>query len=245
MANLIFDQTGGLADVQQSRVDAAFFNGVQIPFISGTQVQRYAAVIYSEASFLGLARQINPANPQREMERECMGIAISMYNYARAKGAAFQRSGKFYGLADLLVDANYTKGINSPGFNEYFGVGGDDNKRRLATLSVIRLFTRQFGHLQGLVTELNGAQYWDGNDLFRRYRDHFRAKHGFELSNSAHGRLYQNVTIIQGAQVIQTIEAQDANVRSRRQFTFRSTVTAGGTIFFRLHPQATAQGVTW
>jgi hypothetical protein len=245
MANLVYDPTGRLTDVQHSQGDTAVFNGTAVPFITGTQLQRYAAIIYSEASFLGLARQINPANPQREMERECMGIAITMYNYARAKGATFQRAGRFYGLADLLIDSNYTKGINSPKFNEYFGMGGDDAKRKLANLSVLRLFTRQFAHLSGLVSELQGAQYWDGNDLFRRYRDHFRAKHGFELANSAHGRLYQNVTIIQGAQVIQSTQAQDPTVRAKRQYTFMSTMTAGGTIFFRLHPQAAAQGITW
>jgi hypothetical protein len=245
MANLIFDSTGALRDVQQANTDIAFFNGQAIPFITGSQLQRYAAVIYSEASFLGLTRQINPANPQRELERECMGIAVAMYNYARAKGAAFRRANRSYTLADLLVDSNYTKGMNSPKFTEYFGAGGDNNKRVIATMSVIRLFTRQFSNLQDVIDGLQGAQYWDGNDLFRRYRDHYRAKKGFELGHPNHGRIYQNVNVIQGAQIISSIEAQDPAVRAQRRFTFFSTMTAGGTIFFRLHPQATAQGITW
>jgi hypothetical protein len=179
------------------------------------------------------------------MERECMGIAVTMYNYARAKGAAFKRANKIYGLNELLVDSGYTKGINSPKFTEYFSAGGDEAKRRLTTLSVIKLFTRQFFDLQDVVTNLQGAQYWDGNDLFRRYRDHYRAKNGFELGNAAHGRIYQNVNVIQGAQIIATCPATDPKVAARRQFTFLSTMTAGGTIFFRIHPQAAAQGITW
>jgi hypothetical protein len=245
MASLIYDASGGLLDVRQGAADVAIYGGQTVPFITGSQLQKYAAIIYAESSFFGLAQQINPTNPAREMERESMAIAITMYNYARAKGAAFKRANKIYGLNELLVDTSYTKGINSPKYTEYFSAGGDENKRRLGTMSVIKLFLRQFTGVQDLITNLQGAQYWDGNDLFRRYRDHYRAKNGFELSNPAHGRLYQNVTVIQGAQIIATCPAQDPNVAARRSFTYLSTMTAGGTIFFRLHPQAAAQGITW
>lgn len=245
MASLIYNSAGQLEDVRPGAADVAYYAGQQVPYITGSQLQRYAAIIYSESSFLGLARQINPANPSREMERECFAIAITMYNYARAKGAAFQKAGKFYGLPDLLADSGYTKGINSPKFTEYFGAGGDESKRRMATLAVIRLFLRQFWGFEDLLPLLQGVQYWDGNDLFRRYRDHYRAKMGFELGSPAHGRIYQNVTVIQGAQIISSCPAQDPKVIVRRQFTFLSALTVGGTIFFRLHPQATAQGITW
>jgi hypothetical protein len=245
MASLIYNASGMLEDIRPGSADIAIYAGQQVPFITGSQLQRYAGIIYSESSFLGLARQINPANPSREMERECFAIAVTMYNYARAKGAAFQRAGRFYGLNELLVDSGYTKGINSPKFTEYFSAGGDESKRRLATLAVIRLFMRQFWGFEDVLQSLQGAQYWDGNDLFRRFRDHYRAKHGFELSNPLHGRLYQNVTVIQGAQIISSCVASEPAVKARRQFTFMSTITLGGTIFFRLHPQAAAQGITW
>lgn len=245
MASLIYNSAGMLEDVRSGASDIAIYAGQQVPFITGTQLQKYAAIIYSESSFLGLAKQINPANPTREMERECFAIAVTMYTYARAKGAAFQKANKMYGLADLLVDAGYTKGINSPKFTEYFSAGGDENKRRMATLAVIRLFMRQFWGFEDILQQLQGAQYWDGNDLFRRYRDHYRAKMGFELGNPAHGRIYQNVTVIQGAQIISSCPAQDPKVSVKRQYTFLSTLTIGGTIFFRVHPQAAAQGISW
>lgn len=246
MANLIFNASGALEDVRPGGDDIAIYAGQQVPYISGSQLQRYAGIIYSESSFLGLARQIAPANPTREMERECFAIAVVMYTYARAKAAAFQRANKgVYGLNELLVDSGYTKGINSSKFNEYFSVGGDEGKRRMATMAVIRLFMRNFWGFEDVLQSLQGAQYWDGNDLFRRYRDHYRAKMGFELSNPAHGRIYQNVTVIQGAQIISSCPAQDANVALRRQYTFLSTLTLGGTIFWRIHPQAAAQGITW
>jgi hypothetical protein len=245
MASLIYNASGMLEDIRPGTADVAIYAGQQVPFITGSQLQRYAGIIYSESSFLGLARQINPANPSREMERECFAIAVTMYNYARAKGIAFQRANRVYGLNELLVDSGYTKGINSPKFTEYFSAGGDESKRRMATLAVIRLFMRQFWGFEDIIQSLQGAQYWDGNDLFRRFRDHYRAKKGFELSNPAHGRIYQNVTVIQGAQIISSCPAQEPAVARLRQYTFISTITLGGTIFFRLHPQATAQGITW
>jgi hypothetical protein len=245
MASLIYNTAGALEDVRPGGADVAFYAGQQVPFITGSQLQKYAAIIYSESSFLGLARQINPANPAREMEREAFAIAATMFTYARAKGAAFQRANRFYGLNELLVDSGYTKGINSPKYTEYFSAGGDENKRRICTLAVIRMFMRQFWGLEDVIQQLQGSMYWDGNDLFRRYRDHYRARMGFELSNPLHGRIYQNVTVIQGAQIIASCPAQDPNVAIRRQYTFLSTTTFGGTIFFRLHPQATAQGITW
>jgi hypothetical protein len=245
MANLIYNASGALEDIRPGGADVAIYAGQQVPYISGSQLQRYAAIIYSESSYLGLARQISPANPTREMERECFAIAVTMYTYARAKGAALQRTNNVYGLNELLVDSGYTKGINSPKYNEYFSVGGDEAKRRMATMAVIRLFMRNFWGFEDVLQSLQGAQYWDGNDLFRRYRDHYRAKKGFELSRPEHGRIYQNVTVIQGAQIISSCPAQDPAVAAKRQYTFMSTMTLGGTIFFRIHPQAAAQGITW
>ena len=245
MANLIYNASGALEDIRPGSTDAAFYAGQQVPFMSGSQLQKFAGIIYSESSFLGLAKQINPANPTREMERECFAIAVTMYTYARSKAAALQRTGKVYGLNELVVDSGYTKGINSPKYNEYFSAGGDEGKRRMATMAVIRLFMRNFWGFEDILQGLQGAQYWDGNDLFRRYRDHYRAKMGFELSNPLHGRIYQNVTVIQGAQIINSCPAQDPNVAAKRQYTFLSTMTLGGSIFFRIHPQAAAQGITW
>jgi hypothetical protein len=245
MANYVYGANGALVNVQNSSTDKVFFGGQEVPYISATQLQRYAAIIYAEAASSSLVAQINPTNPAREMERECMAIAITMYNYARAKNAALARRGQTYGLNELVYDSGYTKGILSPNFSVYFGAGGDDAKRRVATLSVIRLFMRQFSAVPDLLTALQGAQYWDGNDLFRLFRTHYRAKKGFELSNSAHGRAYQNVRTIAGTQIITSVTAQDPAIAALRQYTFMSTMTAGGTIFFRIHPQAAAQGITW
>ncbi|MBL7775782.1 MAG: hypothetical protein JNK89_07240, partial [Saprospiraceae bacterium] len=139
----------------------------------------------------------------------------------------------------------YVKGISSPKFNEYFLPGGDDTKRTFANLAVLKLFTRQVHDIRDIIFNIQQAAYWDGNDLFRRYRDHYRAKQGFELSDPAHGRLYQRVTIVKGAQVIDSCPAQDPLVAARRRFTFLSTMTAGGSIFFRIHPEAAAQGISW
>jgi hypothetical protein len=245
MATVRFSPDGALTGVEEGGIDKAFIGNQEVPFITGTQLRQYAATVYSEASFMGLVQQINPSNPMREMQRETFAIAYTMYNYAMAKGAAFKRANKFYGLADLLVDTNYTKGISSPAHYEYFGAGGDDTRRRFATLAVIKLFTRQTFDVQDVIQGLQGAQYWDGNDLFRLYKSHFRAKNGFELGNPTHGAVYQNVSVIRNAQVIESCTAQNPNVAAKRRFTYLSTMTAGGTIFFKIHPEAAAQGITW
>jgi hypothetical protein len=245
MATLQYSPNGALVNMQEGGADKAYVGNQEVPFISGTQLRQYAATIYSESSFLGLVNQINPGDPQKEMQRETFAIAYTMYNYAMAKGAAFKKAGRSYGLNELLVDSSYTKGINSPAHYEYFGSGGDETRRRLATMAVVKLFTKQIADVQDVIRDLQGAQYWDGSDLFRLFTAHYRAKQGFELSNAAHGQIYRNVTVIKNADIITTCPAQDPKVAAKRQYTFMSTMTAGGTIFFKIHPQATAQGITW
>lgn len=246
MATLIYSPDGALMDIQQEGPDRAVIGNQEVPYITGSQLRQYAATVYSESSFMGLVRQIAPADPLGEMMRETFAITLTMYNYAMAKGAAFQRAGRRYGLNELLTDSNYTKGITSPAHHEYFTPGvGDETRRRFATLAVIKLFTRQTYDVQDVIQRLAGAQYWDGNDLFRLFQAHFRAKNGFELSDPAHGMIYQGVTVVPGVQTITTCPAQNPNVAQKRQFTYRSTMTCGGTIFFRIHEQAAAQGITW
>ena len=245
MATLTYNTNGVLVDRRENGPDVAVFGNVQVPLITASQLQRYAAIIYAEASFPGLLREINPANPTGELWREVVGIAICMYNYVRNKSNAFIKAGRVYGINDLVNDVNYVKGINSPKFNEYFFGGGDETKRSFANLAVMKLFSRQLEDIRPVIVSIQQAAYWDGNDLFRRFRDHYRAKQGFELSNPAHGWLYQKVTVIPGTQVITSCPAQDPKVAARRQYTFLSTMTAGGSIFFRIHPQAAAQGVSW
>ena len=228
MASIYFNPEGALINYQPEGPDKAYIANQEVPYISGSQLRQYAATIYSEASFFGLVRQISPSDPLLDMKRETFAIAYTMYNYAMAKSAAFQRAGRVYGLRELLVDSNYTKGISSPAHQEYFGNGGDETRRRMATMAVIKLFTRQ-----------------TGSDLFRLFKSHYRAKNGFELSNPAHGRIYENVSVISGAQIISTCPAQNPAVAAKREYTFLSTMTAGGTIFFKIHPQAAAQGITW
>lgn len=245
MATLIYSSNGVLLDRRENGPDQAFFNNVPVSIITGAQLERYAAIIYAEASFQGLLREINPLDPNGELWKETVGIAICMYNYVRNKSNAFARAGRVYGLQDLVNDVNFVKGINSPKFNEYFSGGGDPVKRQFANLAVLKLFSRQLDDIRPIIVSIQQAAYWDGNDLFRRYRDHYRAKQGFELSDPAHGRLYQKVTVIPGTQIISSCPAQDLNVAARRQYTFLSTMTAGGSIFFRIHPQAAAQGISW
>jgi hypothetical protein len=245
MATLIYNSNGSLMDIQQGGPDKAIIGNQEVPFITGSQLRQYAATVYSEASFMGLTRQISPADPIGEMRRETFAITYTMYNYAMAKGAAFRNAGRRYGLAELLVDSNYTKGISSPAHHEYFGTGGDDTRRQMSTLAVIKLFTKQTHDVQDVMSKLQGVQYWDGSDLFRLYQSHFRAKNGYELSNPAHGAIYQGVNVVSGAQVISSCTAQNPTVASKRQYTYMSAMTAGGTIFFKIHPQAAAQGITW
>lgn len=245
MATLQYDISGQLLSEDPSGQDVAIINGVTVPYITGSQFREYAATVYSESSFMGLVQQINPANPTGEMEKETFAIALTMYNYAMAKNAAFQRAGKSYGLGDLLKDSNYTKGISSPAHQEYYQTGGDEQRRRYATLAVVRIFTRAYQHLAPIEQQLQGGLYWDGNDLYRVYKNHFRAKYGFELSNPQQGALYQNVSVVQNTQVIESSPASNPNVSAKREYTYMSTMTAGGTIFWKIHPQAAAQGVTW
>ncbi|MCB0531397.1 MAG: hypothetical protein H6574_01080 [Lewinellaceae bacterium] len=245
MATLTYHTNGVLLDRRDNGPDMAIFGNIQVPLITASQLQRYAAIVYAEAAYSALLHEISPRDPRGALWRETVAIAIAMYNYVRNKSMAFYRAGRIYNINDLVNDAAYVKGINSPKFNEYFMPGGDETKRTFANLAVLKLFTRQVEDIRSIIFEIQQAAYWDGNDIFRRYREHYRAKQGFELGNPEHGRLYQNVTIIPGTQVIDSCPAQDPRVAAYRQFTFLSTMTAGGSIFYRIHPQAVAQGVTW
>lgn len=246
MASIYFDSQGALTRIDDEGDDKAFYNNQEVPFITGTQLQNYAGTVYSESSFMGLVRQINPSDPLGEMQKETFAIAYTMYTYAMIKNAAFKRAGRSYGLADLLVDNNYTKGLSSPAHQQYFQQGvGDEDRRKLATMAVIRLFMRMVGDMAGVIQNLNGAAYWDGNDLFRLFPAHYRCKQGFELSNENHGAIYQNVSVVKNPKVIQTCPATEPKVSAKRKFTFSSCTTYGGTIFFKIHDEAKSQGITW
>jgi hypothetical protein len=246
MASIYFDSQGAYVRADEEGEDKAFYNNQEVPFITGSQLQHYAATVYSESSFMGLVRQINPSDPLGEMQRETFAVAYTMYTYAMAKNAAFRRAGRSYGLADLLVDNNYTKGLSSPAHQQYFQQGvGDEDRRKLATMAVIRLFMRMVSDLASVIQSLNGAAYWDGNDLFRLYPNHYRCKQGFELGSSSHGSIYSNVSVVKNPQIIQSCPATEPKISAKRKYTFMSTVTYGGTIFFRLHDEAKAQGISW
>jgi hypothetical protein len=248
MASLNFQQDGTLEGVDEEGDDKAFYNGQPVQFITGSQLRQYAATVYAEAGSTGLLKQMGYSNIEQEMKRETFAIAYTMFMYAMTRGAAVKKAGQFYGLNQLLTDSNYTKGIVSAGHNEYFSAGGDQTRRNLATLAVIKLFTRNTSDVTDVIEGLNGAMYWDGNDLFRLFTNHFRAKNGFELGDPAHGQLYRNITTLyrQTVNQITSSPASNPNVtKTGRRYTYLSTFTAGGTIFFKLHPEATKQGIAW
>lgn len=248
MASLTFLPDGTLGNVEEEEDDKAFYNGNPVPFVSGSQLRQYAATVYAEAAGTGLLRQMGYSNIAEEMKRETFAIAYTMFTYAMTRGAAEKKAGRFYGLNQLLTDSNYTKGIVSAGHNEYFGSGGDQTRRSLATLAVIKLFMRDTADVADVISGLNGAMYWDGNDLFRLFTNHFRAKNGFELGSASHGQLYKNVPTIYKQPVNQITSSAASNpnvIRAGRKYTYLSTFTAGGTIFFKLHPEATGQGIKW
>jgi|GEM_PF-1973301 len=248
MASLTFQPDGTLTNVEEEGEDKAYLNGQAVPFISGSQLRQYAATVYAESASMGLLKQLGYSDTTAEMKRETFAIAYTMFTYAMTKGAAMKKGGKFYGLNELLTDSNYTKGMISAAHNEYFGAGGDQTRRNLATLAVIKLFSRDTADVADVVSGLNGAMYWDGNDLFRLFTTHFRAKNGFELGDPAHGQLYRNIPVLykQTVNQITSSAASNPNVTNAgRQYTYLSTFTAGGTIFFKLHSQATNKGITW
>lgn len=253
MATLFYDMNGNLQNVSQQGEDVARIADHPVPFIRGSQLQQYAAIVYSEAGGVGLLQQMGYANPIAEMEKETFAIALTMFSYAKAKGAAFKRANKRYGLRELLVDSSYTHGINSPAHHEYFGHpnSGDPERRRLSTLAVINLFALMHQPTPPMQEVMQNAghntphptMYWDGMDLFTRYRAHYRAKQGFELSNPNHGRLYSRLTSTRGTHIIESTAANPP--KNGRNFTFMSMMGYGGSIFFRLHDQAIQAGITW
>jgi hypothetical protein len=248
MASLTFQPDGSLGNVDEEGDDLAFYNGNRVQFVSGSQLRQYAATVYAESANMNLLKQLGYSNPENEMKRETFAIAYTMFTYAMTRGAAEKKAGRFYGLNQLLTDSNYTKGIVSAGHNEYFSSGGDQTRRALATLAVIKLFNRDTSDVSDVISGLDKAMYWDGNDLFRLYQNHFRAKNGFELGDPAHGQLYKNIPTLYRQTVNQISSCVGTNpnvVKAGRQYTYLSTFTAGGTIFFKLHPQATSAGITW
>ncbi|TAE72206.1 MAG: hypothetical protein EAZ85_09885, partial [Bacteroidetes bacterium] len=88
MASIYFDTQGSLVRTDEEGDDKAFYNNQEVPYITGSQLQNYAATIYSESSFMGLVRQINPSDPFGEMQKETFAIAYTMYTYAMTKNAA-------------------------------------------------------------------------------------------------------------------------------------------------------------
>ncbi len=243
MASLIFSSDGSLYNTQANGPDKAYVGQEEIPYLSGTQLQTFAAIIYAESTLQSVVEQINPYNPISEMEKEAFAIAYSMYNYTLARGAAEKRRGKQFGMLELLNDPDYARSFATPQYQEYFEQGTDSLRARLATLAVIQLFTQQTQRYGPLIEQLQGGGYWDGLDLFRYFPKHYRARMGMELSEPVHGRLYEAVNLFKGAQPITSHQARTPQLS--REYTFLSTLTAGGSVFFCLHPQAKQQGVLY
>ena len=243
MATFYYNTDGSIANVNQGGPDVAFIGNIQLQTVKASDMRRFAAIIYSESSYWGLCKEIAPANPYLEMQRETFAIAFTMFNYTMAK----KKKGLNYSFFDLLGDKNYTHGIGSREYNDFMeGNPKDRHRGQAVVMATMRLLLgpQYQQDMQDVVQGLDGAVFWDGNDLFRRFREHYRAKQGFELSNPAHGAAYQNVTSVQGAQIITSNPASNPNViKTGRQYTFMSTITLAGTIFFKLHPQAVQQGV--
>jgi hypothetical protein len=51
MATLTYSSNGVLLDRREDGPDVALFGNIQVPIITASQLQRYAAIIYAEASF--------------------------------------------------------------------------------------------------------------------------------------------------------------------------------------------------
>ena len=247
MATYYYNTDGSLDDINRIGPDVAFIGNLQINNVKASDLRKFAAIVYSESAFWGLVKEIAPVDPYLEMQKETFGITFTMFTYSRAKNAALQRVGKSYTFHDMLVDKNYTHGIGSNAYHEYLAdEGGDENRRKAVTLAVMRLFAgpQYQQDMQDVIYGLDGAMYWDGNDLFRLFKSHYRAKQGFELLEPSHGAIYQNVTVVKNTQIITSSPASNPSVVNQgRQYTFMSTITLGGTIFFKLHPQAVAQGI--
>lgn len=245
MATVYYNTDGSIHSINNGGPDVAFIGSIQLQSVKASDLRKFAGIIYAEASYTGLVQQINPANPDREMQRETFAIALSMFNYVQAKkrkGSDFN----FFKLINPATGKNYVHGIVSRDFGEFVNGDPKDHKRANAAImaSMRLLLGPQYQQdMQDIVRGLQGSVWWDGNDLFRRYKEHYRAKQGFQLSNPAHGAIYQN-TNIKGAQIISDCVASNPKVLSTgRQYTFLSTMALAGSIFFKLHPQAEAQGV--
>jgi len=233
-----FNTNGALAKTE-SGADKAYVQGHEVPYISGSNLVTFAAIVYSESASSGLVNQITGGrSADREMFRENFGMVQAMFNYSIAKNAALRKAGRgSYGLPQLLNDKDYAKGRGSAIFNEYFGTGGDQKRRQYATLAVLKLFTKNINDVRDIAT--SGIVGWDGKDLYTRYKEHYRFKVGLELGNPSHGHLYNPL----GIQTIASQAATSPNVKGR-QYTWQSVFTAGGSIFHRIHPQAAAQGIS-
>ncbi|WP_026998927.1 hypothetical protein [Eisenibacter elegans] len=240
MTDYLFNTDGSLASTRPGS-NKAFIGNQEVPFISAADLVTYAAIIYSESASQGLVTQITGgANVEREMARETYGMARAMFNYTIKKNQALQRANRgSYGLKQLLTDANYAKGKGTPIYQEYYTTGGDHLRRKLSTLAVIKIFTRNEGDVADIAnSDIVG---WDGRDVFTRYQAHYRFQTGLELGNPAHGQLYSRL----GIQTIATGAASNPNViAAGRKYTWLSVFTAGGSIFYALHPQAVAQGIS-
>ena len=243
MATFYYNTDGSISNVNQGGPDVAFIGNIQLQTVKASDMRRFAAIIYAESSFWGLVQQIAPANPYLEMQRETFAMAYTMFNYTMAKK---RKTGK-YGFFDLLYDEKYVHGIKSRDFTEFMEGNPKDLRRSQAVvMASMRLFLgpQYQRDMQDVIQRLNGALYWDGNDLFRRFKAHWRGVNGFVLSDPAHGAIYQNVTSISGTQVISTTPAtREYIVNQGIQYVYLSTTTFAGSIFFKFHPQGEKLGV--
>lgn len=242
MITYYYDSDGILIN-KKTGADKVVYNGALLNNISGSQFRKYAAIAYAEATYYDLIAQISPNEPYPAMTRETLGIASAMINYTSIR---FQLSKGTYQLDHMLSDQGYLSSIGKPLYNEYLNTdsGGDMYRRKAASLAVLKIF----GHTRSdqEINQYQGVMYWNGMNLFRvsSYVP-YRAKTGFELGHPAHGKIYLNTQMEPNTRVLTTTPASAPNIKSVRQFTYLSSHTEGGTIFFRLHSQAIQQGISY
>ncbi|MEO1654243.1 MAG: hypothetical protein AAFU64_11910, partial [Bacteroidota bacterium] len=241
MITYYFNEDGVQLD-KKSGQDKVVYQGAILNNITATQFRKYAAIVYAEATYYDLISQISPNAPYEVMKEETLGIASAMINYTTIR---FQLSNGDYNLDSMLSDTGYISSIGKRLYNEYLNTesGGDMYRRKAASLAVLKIFG--YTRSQADIDRYQGIMYWNGMNLYRisSYVP-YRAKVGFELSDPAQGQIYQNTHLASQTKVLTSTPATATSTISRNMtYTYFSSHTAGGTIFFRLHSQAIRAGI--
>ncbi len=186
-----------------------------------------------------------------QIGKEIKLLAAMVYGESSAQNSADEMSA----LASVLVRQRTSRGYNtmedfvnnektysyvtSDGNLRYKKINAASDEEIRKDTGMSKAIAAAENALKGGVDLSNGAYFWDGADIKKNYKAHFKVRHGIRFSNPSHN-IYDlkesTLVVIQTKTIIKRTKEKVTRTEveiGRYEYLYMSTAGIGGTIFWR------------